>query len=233
MYNLINTHTHTHSYPQVFVFLVTFNLLFLFFLQVFVLVSASPLPPHSSFFILLDFRFLSCFPSSAAYLFLGYTLTVLWLHFLIVLRRIISLQTPPKDPPAASDDPDDLADGWVSPLDDSWTGAKGISAKEPGVIRSSKGFDATHGGSFAGLEGRGGALLKGDLMTRPVSGKGPWRAAYYVIEKGRLLVFEDRHHVRPKQVLRGKELKRIGSPPRFWIFCFVCYFLSVTHSLAF
>ncbi|CAN0419558.1 unnamed protein product, partial [Ascophyllum nodosum] len=56
-------------------------------------------------------------------------------------------------------------------------------------------------GSFAGLEGRGGgALLKGDLMTRPVSGKGPWRAAYYVIEKGRLLVFEDRHHVRPKQV---------------------------------
>ena len=120
----------------------------------------------------------------------------------------------------------------MSPLDDSWTGAKGFSAEEPGVIRS-KGFDATHGGSFAGLEGRGGgALLKGDLMTRPVSGEGPWRAAYYVIEKGRLLVFEDRHHVRPKQV-RGKELKRIGSPPRFWIFRFVCYFLSVTHSLAF
>ena len=86
----------------------------------------------------------------------------------------------------------------MSPLDDSWTGAKGVSAEEPGVIRS-KGFDATRGGSFAGLEGRGGgALLKGDLMIRPVSGEGPWRAAYYVIEKGRLLVFEDRHYVCPK-----------------------------------
>ncbi|CAN0446740.1 unnamed protein product, partial [Hapterophycus canaliculatus] len=43
-------------------------------------------------------------------------------------------------------------------------------------------------------------LLKGDLATRPKSGDGPWRPAHYVLEKGRLLVFEDRHHVRPKQV---------------------------------
>lgn len=46
----------------------------------------------------------------------------------------------------------------------------------------------------------GGALLKGDLLTRPKSGEGAWKAAHYVLEKGRLLVFEDRHHIRPKQV---------------------------------
>ena len=200
-------------------FLITFNFLLLFFFSSFC--NRKRIPSNPAPFILHSSRFsFSLLLSFICCL----SLTVLWLHPPIFLRRIISLQTPPKDPLAASDDPDDLADDWVSPLDDSWTGAKGVSAEEPGVIRS-KGFDATHGGSFAGLEGRGGgALLKGDLVTRPVSGKGPWRAAYYVIEKGRLLVFEDRHHVRPKQV-RGKELKRIGSPPRFWIFLFCLLFL--------
>lgn len=61
----------------------------------------------------------------------------------------------------------------------------------------SAGEDGESGGGGVG----GGALLKGDLATRPKSGgDGPWRPAHYVLEKGRLLVFEDRHHVRPKQV---------------------------------
>lgn len=80
-----------------------------------------------------------------------------------------------------------------------------------GLVRS-PGFDASHGGSFSGGEDvengvGGGALLKGDLATRPKSvgdgdgdGDDAWKPAHYVLEKGRLLVFEDRHHVRPKQV---------------------------------
>lgn len=100
-----------------------------------------------------------------------------------------------------AEDLDDFSEDRTASLTDSWTGARGISVEESSVIRS-RGFDATQGGSFSGLEavGGGGALLKGDLMTRPFSGDGPWRAAHYVLEKGRLLVFEDRHHVRPKQV---------------------------------
>ncbi|CAN0524733.1 unnamed protein product, partial [Ectocarpus sp. 12 AP-2014] len=65
------------------------------------------------------------------------------------------------------------------------------------------GFESRpHGRSFSGGEREvgGGALLKGDLATRPKSGDGPWKAAHYVLEKGRLLVFVDRHHIKPKQV---------------------------------
>lgn len=65
------------------------------------------------------------------------------------------------------------------------------------------GFEARpHGRSLSGGEREvgGGALLKGDLATRPRSGDGAWKAAHYVLEKGRLLVFVDRHHIKPKQV---------------------------------
>ncbi len=82
-------------------------------------------------------------------------------------------------------------------------GDEDSAEKPPGGLVRSPGFDASHGGSFSGEDGGaggGGALLKGDLATRPKSGDGPWRPAHYVLEKGRLLVFEDRHHVRPKQV---------------------------------
>lgn len=73
---------------------------------------------------------------------------------------------------------------------------------------NTKGFDST-AGSVVGGEGGGGggALLKGDLMTRPDDERDvPWKAAHYVLEKGRILVYEDRHHVKPKQVRHGWRL---------------------------
>ncbi|CAM9717225.1 unnamed protein product, partial [Ectocarpus sp. 8 AP-2014] len=61
---------------------------------------------------------------------------------------------------------------------------EGDAVRSPGG-----GFESRpHGRSLSGGEREvgGGALLKGDLATRPKSGDGPWRAAHYVLEKGRL-----------------------------------------------
>lgn len=80
---------------------------------------------------------------------------------------------------------------------------EGTGGGTVGASSLSRGFDSRSGGSSSGEEEGEGALLKGGLLTRPKTGEGGWKPAHYVLEKGRLLVFEDRHYVRPKQVCVG------------------------------
>lgn len=100
-------------------------------------------------------------------------------------------------------------------VEESWTHEGGVEGVLDSGVQPEELKDKRRRGCFEsrsasmrlilnGLEDGGGALLKGDLMTRPKDGEGPWKATHYVLEKGRLLVFEDRHHVRPKQVITAK-----------------------------
>lgn len=115
------------------------------------------------------------------------------------LRSKLQLpHAPPKDPLTAADD--------MTLVEASWAEEEVIPPKLHGIIQredidpSLRGPSRDNSFNYSGMENGEGALLTGELLTRPKSGEGVWKPAHYVLEKGRLLVFEDRHHIRPKQV---------------------------------
>lgn len=82
-------------------------------------------------------------------------------------------------------------------------GAAPVRGSEPeDSVSSNQGSIVEYDASGTDDETGGGVLLKGDLLTRPDNGEGPWQAEHYVLERGRLSVYEDRHHSQPLQTYR-------------------------------